>query len=298
MLVRARLKGTPQPMQMLRGADGLEIAADTWGVPGNPLVLLQHGGGQTRHAWKNTGMVLADAGFHVFALDARGHGDSGWAPAGLYEQDDMVSDIVEIAAEVSDEPPILVGASMGGGVSLCAVGEARIKARALVLVDMAPKLEADGTRRIIEFMQQAPNGFDSLEDVAQAISNYQPHRKRPRSLDGLRKNVRVDENGRLHWHWDPRWLVDKPSEVPAGMERLQHATLRVAEIGLPTLLVRGGMSDVLSEEGARAFLDACPHAEYVNVADAAHMVAGDRNDRFSEAVVGFLNIIANSSAYR
>ena len=52
--------------------------------------------------------------------------------------------------------------------------------------------------------------------------------------------------------------------------------------------MRGGLSDILTEEGAQEFIETCPHAEYVNVTDAAHMVAGDRNDIFSEAVVEFL----------
>jgi non-heme chloroperoxidase len=58
---------------------------------------------------------------------------------------------------------------------------------------------------------------------------------------------------------------------------------------LPTLLVRGGLSDVLSEEGAQSFLALCPHAEYVNVTDAGHMVAGDRNDIFATSVIEFLS---------
>ena len=57
---------------------------------------------------------------------------------------------------------------------------------------------------------------------------------------------------------------------------------------LPTLLVRGGLSDVLSEAGARSFLAQCPQAEYVNVENAAHMVAGDRNDIFAGSVIEFL----------
>jgi non-heme chloroperoxidase len=55
------------------------------------------------------------------------------------------------------------------------------------------------------------------------------------------------------------------------------------------VLVRGGLSDVVSEEGARAFLAICPHATYENVAGAAHMVTGDRNDAFTQAIERFLD---------
>lgn len=287
---RKRLPGTPEPMWFLPGGEGLSIAADCWGRDEDPLVLLLHGGGQTRHAWKGTGEALAKAGLRTCSLDARGHGDSDWSPDGEYEQDAMVGDLVSVVEHLGDPRPVLVGASMGGGVALCAAGEGRIDARAVVVVDMAPRIEQAGARRIIDFMAQKPNGFGSLEEVADAIASYQPHRRRPRVLDGLKKNVRLDENNRMRWHWDPAWLGDKRriGEIDARWERLQKAAEKLAESRVPTLLVRGGLSDVLSEEGAREFLETCPHAEYVNVSDAAHMVAGDRNDLFTQAVADFL----------
>jgi pimeloyl-ACP methyl ester carboxylesterase len=198
-----RLPGTPIPMHTWTGAGGLKIAGDTWGDPNGPLVVLQHGGGQTRHAWKGAGETLGNAGYHAVAFDARGHGDSEWAPADEYGQDYMVKDLICVVEALGRERPILVGASMGGGVSLIAVGESHLAASALVLVDMAPRMEPEGRRRIQEFMAQKPEGFDSLQEVADAIANYQPHRPRPSTLDGLAKNVRLGSDGKYHWHWDP-----------------------------------------------------------------------------------------------
>lgn len=278
-----RLPGTPVPMHRWPGA-GVTIAGDTWGDPDGPLVVLQHGGGQTRHAWKGAGETLGRAGYHVVAFDARGHGDSDWAAPDAYGSDEMVEDLRCVIDALGGRKPILVGASMGGGVSLVAVGEGKVDASALVLVDMAPRIEAEGRREIQEFMNQKPEGFDSLEEVAEAIANYQPHRPRPRTLDGLAKNIRLGADGRYHWHWDPArrraWRDDG-----AYRERLGACADRLT---LPTLLVRGGLSNVLSEEGAQSFLRQCSHAEYVRVDKAAHMVAGDRNDNFAGAVIEFL----------
>jgi non-heme chloroperoxidase len=134
-------------------------------------------------------------------------------------------------------------------------------------------------------MSQKPEGFSTLEEVAEAIGNYQPHRKRPKNLDGLSKNVRLGADGKYHWHWDPRFRAVK-RDFDKRIERLEACARNLA---LPTLLVRGGLSDVLSEEGAQAFLKLCPRAEYVNVTGAAHMVAGDRNDVFGSAVIEFLS---------
>jgi non-heme chloroperoxidase len=272
-------------MTYWKGAGDLRIAGDTWGDPGGPLVLLQHGGGQTRHAWKGTGQALAAAGYHAVAFDARGHGDSDWDPDGDYSQDAMVEDLARVVAELGGKRPVLVGASMGGGTSLVASGEDRVDATALVLVDIAPRVEVGGVAKIRAFMGQKPDGFESLEEVADAIASYQPHRSRPKDLTGLGKNVRLGSDGRYHWHWDPRFGL--------GARNLdqRHARLEACarSLTLPTLLVRGGLSDILTEEGAKEFLEMCPHAEYVNVAGAAHMVAGDRNDIFADAVKDFLS---------
>lgn len=280
----SRLPSTPEPSHYWIGHRGVRIAGDSWGDSRNQLVLLLHGGGQTRHAWNRTGRTLAASGYFAVALDSRGHGDSEWAEDGLYSQDAKVEDVVAVLDLLNQPRPILVGASMGGLTSLVAVGEGRVNARALVLVDISPRIEPEGVKKIHEFMAQNPDGFDSLEEVSEAISNYQPHRKRTRRLDGLAKNVRLGDDGKFHWHWDPK----SRNRETNFEEREIRMSRCAANLTLPTLLIRGGLSDVLTEEGARVFLGLCPHAEYVNIEGAAHMVAGDRNDVFSNSVIEFL----------
>ncbi len=284
MSAGTRLPGTPEPMFRWPGAGGVTLAGDAWGDPAAPLVLLLHGGGQTRHAWKNVGRVLGAAGFRAIAFDARGHGDSDWAPDGRYGVDVMVEDLVALLHALGDPRPALVGASMGGGTSLVAAGEDKVDATALVLVDIAPRIEAQGVENIRAFMERDPDGFATLDAVADAIAAYQPHRQRPRNLAGLAKNVRLGADGRYHWHWDPLFRRARRS-LEERQERFEDAARRLL---LPVMIVRGGMSDVVTEQGVQEFLALCPHAEYANVGSAGHMVAGDRNDAFGSAVVEFL----------
>jgi len=282
-----RLPGAPEPMHTWQG-EGVSITGDSWGDPLGPLVILQHGGGQTRHAWRGAGEILGQAGYHAVAIDARGHGDSQWAPDGNYERDIMIQDLARVVEQLDAGPPILVGASMGGNTSLAAIGEGHVEARALVLVDIAPRIRSEGTKKIGQFMSQKPNGFDSLEEVAEAIANYQPHRKRKRNLEGLAKNIRLGDDGKYYWHWDPSYRrrpYMTTDEIRVRTRRLEDCA---RNLSIPTLLIRGGLSDVLDENGAQAFLALVPQAEYVNVTDAAHMVAGDRNDTFGVAVIDFL----------
>ena len=283
MIDYKRLPGTPGPMHYWSG-DGVRIAADSWGPRDGPLVLLQHGGGQTRHAWKGAGVALGAAGFHAVAFDARGHGDSDWDLQGRYGQDLMVRDLQCVVNALGGQRPVLVGASMGGGTSLVAAGEGHVHASALVLVDVAPLIEPAGVANIQNFMVTPAEGFASLEEVSAVIASYQPHRTRPRKLDGLAKNVRLGSDGRYRWHWDPR-SIGRGKDLVQRRLRLEGCARNVK---VPTLLVRGELSDLLSEEGAQDFLRLCPHSEYVRIPGAAHMVAGDKNDIFAGAVIEFL----------
>jgi pimeloyl-ACP methyl ester carboxylesterase len=271
-------------MRWVIGANGIRLAVDFWGAATGPLVVLLHGGGQTRYAWKNVGQMLGTAGYYAVAFDARGHGESDWAPDGQYSQDAMVADLERVIEAFGNRQPALIGASMGGGTSLLAVGEGCLHATALVLVDIAPRIEKEGVDKIQAFMRQKPDGFASLEEVADAIAAYQPQRPRSKSLDGLSKNVRLGSDGKYRWHWDPRFLEGKRDM----RQRERRFAASARNIRIPTLLVRGALSDLLTEEGARAFLELAPHSEYVSVAGAAHMVAGDRNDIFGSTVIEFL----------
>src|SRR5436190_7319644 len=267
------------------GADGLTLRADARGDPGALPVVFLHGGGQTRHAWGGSAEALARDGRLAIALDLRGHGESDWATGATpYRLERFAADLRAVISQL-DRRPALVGASLGGLTSLLAVGEAEVPiATAAVLVDIAPRIEPEGAKRITNFMIGRPDGYESLDEVADAIAAYTNHRSRPRDLESLKKNLR-EVNGRYHWHWDPRFMgADGPAEI-VDRERLFAAARRLA---MPALLVRGRESDILSDEGVREFLGHLPSAQYVDVGGAGHMVAGDRNDAFTAAVRAFL----------
>jgi pimeloyl-ACP methyl ester carboxylesterase len=281
---------TTGPTERRLVLDGIELAADEYADGTDPkgTALLLHGGGQTRHSWKGAAAAIAASGWHTLSLDARGHGDSGWAPDGDYSMQALVDDLAQVAREY--HRPVLIGASMGGLTSLVAVGEGAVIARGLVLVDVAPRIEKSGADRIGAFMRANPEGFESLQAVADAVAAYNPHRARPPRPEGLRKNVRLREDGRWHWHWDPAFIQpvdDEPGRL-VDPERLRDAAQAVR---VPTLLVRGVQSDVLSEEGAREFLQLVPEARFVDVKGAGHMVAGDDNDMFAHEVGRFLDAL-------
>ncbi|MEC7910128.1 MAG: alpha/beta hydrolase [Pseudomonadota bacterium] len=269
------------------GKDGLNIIADSWGSDSDPLVILLHGGGQTRHAWGESGELLSSSGFYVLALDLRGHGDSDWHPEGDYSIESHKEDLIKIL-DYLKKPASLVGASLGGIISLSLAGDELHShlCNNLVMVDIGLYPDPEGATRIVDWMKSAQNGFDTLEEAAEAVAQYLPHRKRPRDIRGLKKNLRKKKDGRFYWHWDPRFLDRRTENPNPNLEEIQRNAAR--RVKVPTLLIRGALSDVVTDRNVKEFLSAVPHAEFEEINQAAHMVAGDRNDVFVKAAVNFL----------
>lgn len=282
-----------------RGSSGLTIVGDVDGPDDGPVVMLLHGGGQNRLAWKGSGAALARRGYRVVALDARGHGDSAWDPEADYEMETLAADLLTVMDQLGAVRPAVVGASLGGITALEAheaVGYRDVFS-AVVLVDIAPKVEDAGSRRIVSFMMANPDGFADLDEAAAAIAAYNPHRPPPSSTAGLTKVLRQGEDGRWRWHWDPNFILERAqlmmSDPPAWEAERQARADRLhrsaGALQAPLLLIRGLLSDLVSDEAVAALRAAAPRAEYVDVRGAGHMVAGDDNDAFTAAVAGFLD---------
>lgn len=270
-------------------AGGLTIVADELGDPYAPTVILGHGGGQTRHSWDRAGHELAAVGYHVINYDLLGHGESDWEPDGDYSIRRRASDLAAIAERATGHFAF-VGASLGGLSAMSAACHGAVPA-ALVLVDVAVRLSETGVNRIVGFMSANPQGFGSLEDAADAISAYYPDRKRPSSAEGLRKNLREGADGRFYWHWDPRFLTGgRPGVSLEGMFAEAEWTQTV-----PTLLVRGMKSDIVTDEGVDHLAGRIKRFEVADINGAGHMVAGDRNDLFNAAVIDFLGRVMPST---
>jgi pimeloyl-ACP methyl ester carboxylesterase len=289
------------------GAAGNKLAADMFGDKGEPVILL-HGGGQTRHAWRSTASEIARTGHVAYAIDQRGHGDSGWLDDGAYDFADYAADLAVVAREIARRhgtKPSVIGASLGGIASLVAEANAEKAGdslfSSLVLVDITPRVNLEGVANIHNFMRAyAREGFASIEDAADAVARYLPHRPRPKSNEGLKKNLRLSPDGRWRWHWDPKF-IEGMRRHPDARERNEAMLVDAARrIRIPALLVRGSSSELVQEAHVKEFMALVPHAEYVDVSGARHMVAGDKNDHFSAAVLGFLGKLdrASGAAHR
>ena len=252
-----------------------------WEWPGaKPDTLLMHGIGNYGRYWD----LFADAvdgRLHLFAPDARGHGDS-LKPATGYGPDDFVGDATAVIDENHLERPVIVGHSMGGFHATALTVAHPERVRALVLVDVGPRVEAAGSERARRLSLTRPDRFP---DEAAALAYLRE--TSPGYSDAVYANrlewVFKREDGGLVWHSSKdalRQILDGREGSAGGVWE------RLAEITVPVLIVRGTRSPTFSEATAERMLETLPDGRLVDL-DSGHNVALDRPRELADLVVDF-----------
>jgi len=265
------------------GADGLRLAAEAFGAAGDPVVLLAHGGGQSRHVWADTARLLAAAGYLAIALDSRGHGDSDWSVPPRYEPEDFARDFASVARwrlDVDGRAPHFVGASLAGIAGLIAAGLLAPPAFAtLTLVDVVPDFRTDALDKARDLFALGHNeGFASDDDAARALG------ARPGRIQ-VARFMRRGADGRWRWRWDP-----------AFAERIHHDDLTRARcagaaraLSIPVHLIRAGRSEFVDRAATEAFRAMTPHLRVSDLPEARHVVTGDPDGAYARKIRDFLD---------
>ncbi len=275
--------------ERLATPSGIAVELDIWGELETNAILLLHGGGQTRHSWDATADKLTQTGRCAITMDLRGHGDSDWSHNGDYSLSDFSSDVSYLIDELKINPA-LVGASLGGLVGIYLEGKYKPNSiSGLVLVDIVPNMNVSGADRVKNFMlEHSKTGFTSLSEVSEILSKYNPHRERSSDLEGLKKNLRK-RGDKWFWHWDPMFISTERGEENPDMRNPDLLNELCDNISVPMLLVRGKLSDLVTEIEVKEFLEKYPDACFADVSGAGHMVVGDKNDVFAREIIEFLN---------
>ncbi len=268
-----------------RTLGGLNFHYLDWGAAGKPPFVLLHGGAQTAHSWDDFAPVVR-TDYHVYALDQRGHGDSDWAPDGDYHRTTHCKDVAAFVSTLDMGPHLLVGLSMGGINSITYTAWYPERVRALMIVDVGPEIETKGRENIQDFVSGIDE-LDSFEAFVERAHTFNPRR----SLDNLRQrlshNLKQQPNGKWTWKFDQTRRRDgaqsglNPDELWEDVRKIQ----------CPTLIVRGGESDILSPQAAERLQAAIPNSRLSVVSGAGHSVMGDNPDGFAQAVQEFLGTL-------
>lgn len=265
-------------------ANGLRFHYLDWGSLEKPPLVLLHGVGQTCHTWDLFAAAMSEH-FHVMAFDQRGHGDTDWAADKDYSRASMVEDANAFTDALGLEHFFLTGMSMGGANSLAFTAKYPAKVEALVVVDVGPRIEPKGVKHIRDFMKNYRE-FDSLDQAAEVIHRFNPRRP----LEVIRKytvvyNLKETPEGKWTWKYDT-YFSDSHRKVDVKQMQAELSAA-VKKIQCPTLVVKGGESDVFSLDGARDLQELIPGSEFALVPKAGHSVMGDNPQGFESAVRGF-----------
>jgi esterase len=256
-----------------------------WGGNGHPILFL-HGGGINAHTWDVVCLMLRER-YHCIALDQRGHGDSEWSPAIDYGVATQVGDVEGFIEKLGLANPVLVGQSMGGLNSIAYSIRHSAKMKGLVVVDVGPEINSAGTQRIREF-SSTPE-LESLDAFLERAVKFNPIRD-PRVLRrSLFYNLRQLPTGKWSLKHDQRRASDDSWRIAA--EQRERILRDVSNISCPTLIVRGGKSDVLSDDAAERFAHMLPHARWIRVENAGHNVQGDNPSGLLDAMNPYLREI-------
>jgi len=278
-----------KPEDRIVEANGLSFHYLNWGSQDSTPVLLLHGFAQTCHSWDFLSLSLSDR-FRVIALDQRGHGDTEWAGDGDYSTDAYQRDIHAVVEALGLTDLVLIGLSMGGRNAFTYAATHPEKIRALVIVDSAPETQSAGTSNITRFVQQ-DDELDSIEDFVERVRKYNTRRPVEQIRGSIRHNIKQLPNGKWTWKYDKRLRTDRRSALPdAGL--VARLWGYIESLQCPTLVVRGGQSDVVAQDTAAEMVRRMPNGRLATVDGAGHLVMGDNPAGFERAVTAFLAELA------
>jgi len=255
-----------------------------WGPAAAPPVVFLHGITGHARTWDDEARLLAGR-YRVLVLDQRGHGDTDPAPDGDYSDDALLGDLTAFADALGLRRCTLVALSLGGRVAINFAGTQPARVERLVIVDIGPEIAPVGRARVGALMAGAPERFESVEDVITHMRANAPLYTEAMLRHRAQHAVRPLPGGGFTWKYD-RALREAIRQgrmrVPADLWAQWRA------ITCPTLLVRGALSDILSDEMAKRMVDELPAARLVVVPGAGHTVPGDQPAAFQSLLREFL----------
>lgn len=268
------------PRDGFADANGLRFHYLEWGAAAQPPLLLLHGFGNEAHIWDLFAPLVAQR-YHVVALDSRGHGDSDHAAD--YGDEQNVADFEGILGALGIQQLTLAGFSMGGGTATIFTSRHPERVERLVIVDRGPETDPRGRERMQRAFSKARSTFPNREEALAYIRLANPQRPEELVQKSLNHAFRAREDG--------SYELKQDRKLREGFgHRLSHEDgwAMLDLIRCPTLIVRGGDSDILAPDVAQRMTECLLNAQLEVVPHAGHPVMMDNPPEFNRVVSRFL----------
>ena len=266
---------------MVRRASGPTLHYLEWPgySAGAPDLLMLHGGGLHAHTFDLAGNLLRRHA-RCLALDLRGHGESDWVEPNRYGSAEICDDIDAIIAALSLENVVVLGHSLGGMGAMVWAGRRPTVLRGLIVVDVAPEMDAAGIGSVGDFVTTA-RSFADLEEVETYLAAGLPGNTA--RVDSVAANLRWADDSQLAFKYDSRQFLAMKLELRDDLRRI------VRKIDCPTKILRGERSRVTSAAAATELAGLIPRASWTTIPNAGHTIQSSNPAALAAEVVAFLD---------
>jgi pimeloyl-ACP methyl ester carboxylesterase len=229
--------------------------------------------GLTRNARDFEGVAARLAGdWRVICVDLRGRGESAQAKDPMtYVPLTYVQDMDALIGELELRRFVLFGTSLGGLITMLMAATGKERIAGALLNDIGPVLEARGLERIRSYVGRSQN-WPTWLHAARAIAEAQGDRYPDWEIDDwlvyAKRLCRLNANGRIVMDYDMR--IAEPFKLPQGEAGFDLWPAFRALEGIPSLIVHGELSDVLSAESVVKMTEEVSTLESVTVPRVGH----------------------------
>ncbi len=258
--------------------NGIRIHYLEWGTSGKQPLVLLHGIARVAHTFDHLAPHFSHD-HHVFAVDMRGHGDSGWDPQGAYLVEDYVRDIEGLVAQLQLRNVVLWGNSTGGRVAQVLAGSHPELVSAVIVEDVGPERPPAISNRRAGRMSREANGWASVDELFAQVKTDYPRTSEPVLRGFVKHGSKQNAEGRIVWKRDPAILN---GFVPTELWAI------VRKIKAPIIYILGGGSSIVPPETREQLKQALPQVEIVTMPGLGHYPSDEKPGDFLATVDRFL----------
>lgn len=301
VMINAQQYRTPQELADPNGSfqivNDASIYYVTEGNPADPAVIFIHGFGGSTFTWRDNLLPIAESGFYAIALDLPPFGLSDKSAEIGYSRSQMAEYVIGLMDSLSIQQAVIVGHSMGGGVTARLVINHPDRVQKLVFVagGLFEAMQRDASSQ--DSQQQSPFGFlTSIDPQAPGVVQLLRLTLRPQTFASIMSSAYYDPQSVTdemvagyarplqieQWPYGFLAYLQSSEDSPQTMQDLASAAT------MPTLLIWGENDTWVPLELGQQMLGALPDARLITYPLTGHLPMEENIQQFNEDLIAFL----------